>query len=97
MPPMRMVRRGRYKLNYYHTYDRPQLFDLEADPAECHDLATDPKHAVLVAELVKTALAKWDPDAVQADAHKADEDMLYMARWGREVGMGKLEAWGETS
>jgi choline-sulfatase len=97
MPPMRMVRRGRYKFNYFHTYDRPQLFDIEADPTESHDLAAAPEHTELIAELKDIALADWDPEAVQADALKADEDMLYMARWGREVGMGKMEAWGETS
>src|SRR3546814_10328929 len=38
----RMVRSGRYKLNYYHGHPA-QLFDLEADPKEQADLASDPK------------------------------------------------------
>ncbi|MBD3244283.1 MAG: sulfatase-like hydrolase/transferase [Chitinivibrionales bacterium] len=97
MPPMRMVRRGPHKLNYFHTYERPQLFDLVSDPTESHDLATDPAHAELVAELRGIALDGWDPEVVQADALKRDEDMLYMARWGEKVGMGPLETWGKTS
>ncbi len=32
--PLRMVRRGRYKLNYYHGHADPQLFDLVDDPGE---------------------------------------------------------------
>ncbi|HET6518967.1 MAG TPA: sulfatase-like hydrolase/transferase, partial [Geminicoccaceae bacterium] len=42
----RMVRSGRWKLNYYHGH-RPQLFDLEADPHETRDLAEDPAHATV--------------------------------------------------
>ena len=36
---MRMVRADRYKLIWYPTGNRLQLFDLEADPQEMHDLA----------------------------------------------------------
>jgi arylsulfatase A-like enzyme len=35
---MRMLRRGRYKLIYYPAGNRLQLFDLETDPQELHDL-----------------------------------------------------------
>lgn len=36
---MRMVRAGRYKLIWYPVGNRYQLFDLESDPQEMHDLA----------------------------------------------------------
>eukprot|EP01052_Picozoa_sp_SAG31_P029849 SAG31_NODE_3006_length_4794_cov_3.365495_7_plen_30_part_00 len=29
-----MLRKGRWKLIYYHEEEQPQLFDLEADPDE---------------------------------------------------------------
>ena len=41
---MRMVRAGRYKLIWYPVGNRYQLFDLEADPQEMHDLAAAPAH-----------------------------------------------------
>lgn len=94
MPPMRMVRKGKYKYNYFDTYDRPQLFDIEADPTESNDLATDPAYADLIAEMRALAFDGWNPDDIQADALKRDEDMMYMARWGREVGMGPGDTWG---
>lgn len=58
--PARMVRRGRYKLNYY--WNEPvELFDLEADPGEWCDLAASPEHAATRDELIAIALRDWDP------------------------------------
>ncbi|MCZ7644762.1 MAG: sulfatase-like hydrolase/transferase [Planctomycetota bacterium] len=41
----RMLRDARYKLIYYPTGNRVQLFDLAHDPRELNDLAEDPAHA----------------------------------------------------
>ncbi len=41
---MRMVRAGQYKLIWYPVGNRFQLFDLEADPQEMHDLADAPAY-----------------------------------------------------
>jgi arylsulfatase A-like enzyme len=48
----RAVRVGRWKLIRYPLVDRTQLFDLDADPDERHDLAAAPDHAGRVAELL---------------------------------------------
>jgi len=47
-----MIRRGRFKLNYYHGYDEIQLFDLEADPEENRDLRLDPAYQAVGEELL---------------------------------------------
>jgi hypothetical protein len=44
-----MVRFGRYKYIHYEGY-RPQLYDLEADRFEAHDLALKPGHEAALAE-----------------------------------------------
>lgn len=40
----RMLHDGRYKLIYYPYGNRTQLFDVENDPKELHDLACEPQH-----------------------------------------------------
>ena len=48
----RMIRRGAFKLIYYPVGNRVQLFDLENDPRETRDLASDPGYAKEVAALM---------------------------------------------
>jgi arylsulfatase A-like enzyme len=39
-----MIRTDRWKLILYPHLDRVQLFDLQNDPLEIHDLSEDPAH-----------------------------------------------------
>ncbi len=48
---MRSIRNDRWKLIRYPHINRTQLFDLETDPDELHDLATDHRQAQRVADL----------------------------------------------
>ena len=50
-PPMRMVRRGPWKLMVYHGAGH-ELFNLEEDPREEHDRSDDPAAAGVLAELL---------------------------------------------
>ena len=45
-----MLRKGRFKFIYYVGY-APELFDLEADPEETHNLAGAPEHVATVRDL----------------------------------------------
>jgi hypothetical protein len=58
--PARMVRRGRYKLNYSYG-EKPELFDLQIDPHELSDLAEQPESSALREEFTAIALRDWDP------------------------------------
>ena len=51
-----MIRGQRYKLNLYHDTHEMQLFDMENDPQELHDLARDPACQGIVAELTRLYL-----------------------------------------
>ena len=53
---LRMIRDQRYKLIWYPVGNRFQLFDMDEDPNELHDLSDDPHHAD-VAERLKASLA----------------------------------------
>ncbi|MBA2449707.1 MAG: choline-sulfatase [Chloroflexi bacterium] len=68
--PARMVRRGRFKLSYYHQ-EPVELFDVVADPAELADLANSPEHASVREELTALVLRGWDPNRVDRRARES--------------------------
>lgn len=94
-PPVRMVRRGDWKLVYYHGHRPVHLFNLAEDPDEQTNLAQEPAHAPLRDELLALVLRDWDPDAIAADVRRSMDDLQWIAQWGREVGLGKLELWDQ--
>ena len=50
-----MIRSERYKMVYYAVGNRFQLFDMQEDPDELHDLAGDPAYADVLAEHTQQA------------------------------------------
>ena len=48
----------------------PELFDIETDPEELHDLAADPRHAARLAEMERDLRAICDPEAVDREAKR---------------------------
>jgi choline-sulfatase len=80
-----MIRHGRWKYVYYvHYPDRPQLFDLDADPEELRDLGTDAAHRSIVRECEQRLRATLDPEAVDARC-KARQADLVAANGGRDA------------
>jgi len=77
------IRHGRFKYIHYARYD-PQLFDLQSDPDELHDLAGDPEHADTLAECRARLLTMLDPDEVDRRA-RARQSELLEANGGREA------------
>jgi choline-sulfatase len=80
----RMVRSGRFKLVYYHG-DAPQLFDLDDDPYERHDLSRDPQHAATRDALLARVLDGWNPDAIAARIRARREEKNVIDRWAQHV------------
>ena len=66
LAPIFMIRRGRYKF-ITSKGDPDMLFDLEQDPNEVNNLAGEPEHAAVVAELTAEADDLWDSDALSKD------------------------------
>jgi len=69
--PCLMVRKGRYKYIYSdgepdQPADPPQLFDVEADPDEIHNLAGRVDMQAIERELAGMVHARWDPAALRA-------------------------------
>lgn len=77
-----MIRRGRWKFCYYINMP-PQLFDLEADPQELHDLGKSADHADVRASLEADLRAICDPEDVDRRAHR-DQAAIIDANGGRQ-------------
>ncbi|MBM3843363.1 MAG: choline-sulfatase [Verrucomicrobia bacterium] len=77
--PCLMVRKGRYKYIHCET-DPALLFDLEEDPDERRDLAGDPAHAAVQADLHRELLRVWDPPAYRARALASQRRQWFIQR-----------------
>ncbi len=64
LAPLLMIRRGQYKYIYSEP-DPEQLYDLEADPNELHNLAGRPEFESVRREFQVEMRAKWDPAALR--------------------------------
>jgi choline-sulfatase len=77
------IRVGKWKYVHYVKYP-PQLFDLERDPEEIHDLGSDRAHAEIVEECRRSLYRLCDPQDVDRRA-KARQAELLRAHGGREA------------
>ena len=82
--PMRMVRRGPWKLSLYHG-SGCQLFNLEEDPEERNDRAEDPSCASIRDDLLTRVSEGWDPERVAETVRR------------RGVGSTLLRAWTKAT
>jgi len=82
-----MLRKDRWKYVHCIRY-RPQLFDLENDPEELVDLATDPSHRATLRALDAELRRFCDPEEVDARAKRRQAEQL--ARYGgREAALAR--------
>jgi choline-sulfatase len=77
------LRSGRYKLIYYVGFE-PELFDLEADPEELHDLAQDPAFAEVRERLQQCLYKIVNPEDVDRRA-KTDQAEAVERHGGRNA------------
>ena len=77
-----VLARGRYKYHHYVGY-APELFDLEADPEEAHDLAGDSARAGTLRDFEARLRDIVDPEKTDRRA-KDDQNALVARHGGRE-------------
>jgi len=88
----RMIRDGRYKLNYYHGY-RAQLFDLAEDPLEESDLAGSSRYAAVRDALTADVLRGWDPEAIGRRLEASLPEKELMTDWARVTEPASTYLW----
>jgi choline-sulfatase len=72
-----MIRDGRWKYMYFVAYpDHPQLFDLESDPEELHDLGRDPGHMKIVQACHAKLTVLLDPEEVDRRAKRRQAELI---------------------
>lgn len=81
-----MIRQGRWAYHHYVGYV-PELFDVQADPGQEHDLAADPMNRPVLDQLHGVLTAMLDPQATDRRA-KADQNALVARMGGRAAALG---------
>jgi choline-sulfatase len=92
----RMLKRGPWKLCHYPG-EAPQLFNLEDDPGECHDLADDPACRKTLEALMEALLANWDYDAITARRANSAVVEGWTRQWWKQCDLPEPDApwWNE--
>ncbi|MDE0610401.1 MAG: sulfatase-like hydrolase/transferase [Anaerolineaceae bacterium] len=75
--PMAMLRRGRYKFNY-SLGDPPELYDLQGDPGEFHNLAGGTAYAEAEADLQSDLLSHWDPQEIESRVRRSQRERILL-------------------
>ena len=63
--PSAMLRRGNFKLNEY-LHEESELYDLDSDPGEFENLASDPGHRIILEDLRERLHSRWDPHRIES-------------------------------
>lgn len=76
----RMIRTKKWKLIYYRQYP-PQLFNMETDPDEANDLASDPAFSKTCDALMARVLEDWDPAAIEQEMRDKQRITRLIRKW----------------
>lgn len=77
-----MLRHGEYKYIYYVGY-KPQLFHVNTDPYDQHDLIDDPAYAEIAADMDRRLRRTANPEKINAEV-KAGQEAILNQFGGRE-------------
>jgi len=70
--PACMIRTGPWKLNYYSEFDSCQFFNIDEDPHERKDMATDPKCQDIIRDGLAKIKARWSAYEMRENIDKQE-------------------------
>ncbi len=92
----RMVRRGEWKLCYYHE-EPAQLFNLADDPCEMMNRADDPSCRKILRELTDQVLSDWNPETIARRMDEKRRQLSVIQAWAERVQPPDQHRWEMTS
>jgi choline-sulfatase len=96
--PYVMLRKGKYKLTYVE-HDPPQLFDMEADRDELHDLASDAKHADVLKDMLNEVNQRWNMKRLTSEiiSSQRRRRLVYKALTTGKITPWDYQPWTDAS
>lgn len=91
--PSAMIRNGPWKLICYHGYDRCELYHLDNDPDEAHDLGQDPQHQQRLAHLRQHLMDHWQPEQVQHIATRSQQQLTLIRQAHAQTPEAPCASW----
>lgn len=88
----RMLRTERWKY-VYHDGGPDQLFDMQADPDEVHDLIDSSDQQQVASDLRQRILEDWDPATIRTRMAKHAKDKTALRAWAEAVGPEDTLRW----
>ncbi|MFC8381755.1 sulfatase-like hydrolase/transferase [Nocardia sp. NPDC057272] len=91
-----LIRKGDFALHHYVDFD-PELYNVRADPDQRVDLAADPDHRTVLAELTSELVAVLHPETTETVDKRAKADQAVLVeRFGGPTAAAAIGTPGET-
>ena len=87
-----MIRMNNWKLIFYNGY-QSELYNLETDPFEQHDLSHKDKYLNIKNKLEKLVLSNWHPDQISKRMRILKQEQIIQIEWAKNTDPNDTLRW----